>query len=170
MLKLVKVFFLSNNRMKYISSYVVLIKYYVFVGFAVSLLPYSVERRYNCSIIKFMRFLGGVCFVVSLSMDCCCLPWWLFYSIKVLSILHSIQTVLMAFMKMTYGLYIISNGVHNLTSLHNKIVVYLAILTRVLILFFLELVGFFFLDIVSYVYEIIFCMTEIVSIFNKRKE
>jgi hypothetical protein len=74
-------------------------------AYEVPMLPEKLDKFYNHIFIRILRFIGGLCLLLTLTSKYSVLPAYLHLPIFILGLLQSIQIILIFFTKGIYGIY-----------------------------------------------------------------
>jgi len=111
------------------------------IGYKIPLLPYSINRFYTNTVIRIIRFLGGVCFILYVTGGYLLLSESIVDFVLCMVIVHTINVIILLICKVVYiyNLKVFKSikGVNTV----NRYVICLIVLLRIVFLLVLECIG-----------------------------
>ena len=148
---------------KKIKSFSVSMLNSLYIGYKIPLLPYSIKRFYNNMVIRILRCLGGVSFILYVTGGYLLLSESIIDFVLCMVIVHTMNVIILLICKVVYTwnlkVFKSISGVNTI----NKYVICLIVLLRIVILLVLECIGIigvetcFYFDICNYIQEIRNC-------------
>lgn len=137
----------------------------LYIGYKIPLLPYSINRFYNNVVIRIIRFIGGVSFILYVTGGYLLLSESIIDFVLCMVIVHTINVIILLICKVVYtwNLKVFKKTKISGVNTINKYVICLIVLLRIVILLVLECIGIigvetcFYFDICNYIQEIRNC-------------
>ena len=135
----------------------------LYIGYKIPLLPHNINRFYKNVVIRILRCLGGVCFILYVTGGYLLLSDSIIDLVLFMVIVHTINVIILLICKIVYAwnlkVFKSISGVNTI----NKYVICLIVLLRIVILLVLECIGILgvetslYFDICNYIYDIRGC-------------
>lgn len=135
----------------------------LYIGYNIPLLPYSINRFYNNMVIRIIRFLGGVCFILYVTGGYLLLSESIVDFVLCMVIVHTMNVIILLLCKVVYTYNLkVFKFIRDVNTV-NRYVICLIVLLRIVILLVLECIGILgvetslYFDICNYIHDIRGC-------------
>lgn len=135
----------------------------LYIGYKIPLLPYSIKRFYNNMVIRILRCLGGVSFILYVTGGYLLLSESIIDFVLCMVIVHTMNVIILLICKVVYTwnlkVFKSISGVNTI----NKYVICLIVFLRIVFLLVLECIGILgvetslYFDICNYIHDIRNC-------------
>jgi len=158
--KLKCLFYYMNRKIK---KFCVSMLNSLYIGYKIPLLPYSIYRFYNNKVIRIIRVLGGVSFILYVTGGYLLLSDIIIDFVLCMVVVHTMNVIILLICKVVYTWNLkVFKSIRGVKTF-NKYVICLIVLLRIVILLVLECIGILgvetslYFDICNYIHDIRDC-------------
>lgn len=161
MFKLKYLFYYMNRKIK---NFCVSMLNSMYIGYKIPLLSYSINRFYNNKVIRVIRFIGGVSFIMYVTGGYLLLSDSIIDFVLCMVIVHTMNVILILICKVVYTCNtLVFKSISSGGNIVNRYVICLLVFLRIVFLLVLECIGILgvetslYFDICNYIHDIRNC-------------
>jgi hypothetical protein len=135
----------------------------LYIGYKIPLLPHSIYKLYTNTVIRIIRFLGGVCFIMYVTGGYLLLSESIIDLVLCMVVVHTMNVIILLICKVVYTWNLkVFKSIRGVKTF-NRYVIYLIVLLRIVFLLVLECIGILgvetslYFDICNYIHDIRDC-------------